>query len=297
MERLQMRHVTVAATQMACTADETLNIAKAEALIRSAASKGAQVILLQELFEGLYFCQDEDPSHLGRAKPLECHTTVKHFQALARELGVVLPISFYEKAGTARFNSIAIIDADGAHLGLYRKTHIPHGAGYQEKYYFSPGDTGFRVWDTAFGRIGVGICWDQWFPECARSMALMGAELLFYPTAIGSEVGNAGWNSTRHWQRVQQGHAGANLVPVITSNRIGLEKGLNKTEMTFYGASFITNEFGDIMQEADHETEAVLTHTFDLDAVAEHRDYWCVFRDRRPEHYGRLLTLDGTSKT
>jgi len=291
-----MREVTVAATQMACSDVVDENVANGERLIRQAAEQGANIVLLQELFEGVYFCQDEDPASFRRAKPVEGHPTIEHFQALAKELGVVLPISFYEHAGNARFNSIAIIDADGTNLGVYRKTHIPHGFGYQEKFYFSPGDTGFRVWDTAFGRIGSGICWDQWFPECARAMALMGAEILFYPTAIGSEVGDEQWNSARHWQRVQQGHAGANLTPLVASNRIGLETGLNGTEMTFYGASFIADQFGEKIQEADGKTETVLTHSFDLDEVARSRDYWCVFRDRRPEHYGALMTLDGTAR-
>ncbi|MFD0986806.1 N-carbamoylputrescine amidase [Methyloligella solikamskensis] len=290
-----MRNVTVAATQMACSDSVDENVAKGEAFIRKAAEKGANIVLLQELFEGPYFCQDEDPEDFARAKPADDSPTIKHFQKLAKELGVVLPISFYEKAGNARFNSIAIIDADGRNLGVYRKTHIPHGFGYQEKFYFSPGDTGFRVWDTAFGRIGVGICWDQWFPETARSMALMGAEILFFPTAIGSEVGSEQWNSAPHWQRVQQGHAGANLMPLVASNRVGTEKGKNGTEMTFYGSSFIADHFGEKVEEADREEETVLVHGFDLDAIARDRDYWCVFRDRRPEHYGTLLTLDGSS--
>ncbi|MBY6069340.1 N-carbamoylputrescine amidase [Leisingera aquaemixtae] len=288
-----MRMVTVAATQMACSADVKSNVENGERLIREAAAKGANIILLQELFEGHYFCQDEDPEHWKRALPAKGHPTLEHFQGVARELGVVLPVSFYEKAGNARFNSIAIIDADGRNLGIYRKSHIPHGFGYQEKFYFSPGDTGFKVWDTAYGRIGAGICWDQWFPERARSMALMGAEILFYPTAIGSELGSAQWNSTAHWQRVQQGHAGASLVPLVASNRIGTEAGLNGTEMTFYGSSFIANQYGEKVQEADRVSETVLVHSFDLDEVASHRDYWCVFRDRRPEHYGILSSLDG----
>lgn len=290
-----MREVTVAATQMACSDVVDENVAKGERLIRQASENGANIVLLQELFEGLYFCQDEDPKHFKRAKPADGHPTIGHFQSLAKELGVVLPISFYEHAGNARFNSIAIIDADGTNLGIYRKTHIPHGFGYQEKFYFSPGDTGFRVWDTAFGRIGVGICWDQWFPECARSMALMGAELLFYPTAIGSGVGDDQWNSAPHWQRVQQGHAVANNTPLVASNRIGTEAGLNGTELTFYGSSFIADHFGEKVQEADRGTETVLTHTFDLDEAARHRDYWCMFRDRRPEHYEVLMTMDGNT--
>ena len=288
-----MRKITVAATQMACVDGAQENIATAEKLVREAAAKGAQVILLQELFEGLYFCQDELPDFLDRAKPVKDHPTLAHFSQLAKALGVVLPISFFEKAGEARFNSIAIIDADGSVLGIYRKTHIPHGAGYQEKYFFSPGDTGFKVWDTSVGRIGVGICWDQWFPETARSMALMGAELLFFPTAIGSEIGDDEWDSAPHWQRVQQGQAGANLIPLIASNRIGTEAGEQGTEMTFYGSSFITDEFGEKVAEADRTSEAVLVHEFDLDQTAKHRAYWGVFRDRRPEHYQKLMTMDG----
>lgn len=288
-----MRNVTVAATQMACVEDLETNLAVAERMIRTAAAQGAQVILLQELFEGPYFCQDELIENFARARPVEGHPTIEHFSALARELGVVLPISFYELAGQARFNAVAVIDADGSNLGTYRKTHIPHGFGYQEKFYFSPGDTGFKVWDTAYARIGVGICWDQWFPETARSMALKGAELLFFPTAIGTEIGSTGWDSAAHWQRVQQGHAGANLTPVVASNRIGTEVRQSGTEIDFYGSSFIADEFGEKVAEADRETETVVTHTFDLDEVARHRDYWCVFRDRRPEHYGTIATLDG----
>lgn len=288
-----MRKVVVAATQMACVSDTHQNIAQAESLVRQAVSQGAQIVLLQELFESLYFCQDEYPEHLERARPADNHPTLKHFSNIAKELSVVLPVSFYEKAGEARFNSVAMIDADGSILGVYRKTHLPQGAGYQEKYYFSPGDTGFRVWDTAVGRIGVGICWDQWFPESARAMALMGAELLFYPTAIGSEIGDDEWDSAPHWQRVQQGQAGANLVPLIAANRIGTEAGLNNTELTFYGSSFIADEFGEKVAEADRVNEAVLLHEFDLDQTAKHRAYWGVFRDRRPEHYQRLMTLDG----
>ena len=288
-----MREVTVAATQMACTDNIEDNVAHGEALIRQAASQGANVVLLQELFEGYYFCQDELPEFYARAKPAEGHPTIAHFQSVARELGVVLPISFYELAGNARFNSIAIIDADGRNLGIYRKSHIPHGSGYQEKFYFSPGDSGFKVWETAHGTIGVGICWDQWFPECARAMALMGAEMLFYPTAIGSELLDPEYDSSAHWQRVMQGHSGANLMPVIASNRVGTEPGRNGTSLTFYGSSFITEGTGEKVAEADKSSETVLTATFDLDKLAEQRSFWGVFRDRRPELYGPLATLDG----
>ena len=217
---------------------------------------------------------------------------MRHFQALAKSLGVVLPISFYERANNALFNSVAVIDADGAVLGVYRKSHIPDGPGYSEKYYFSPGDTGFRVWKTRFGTIGVGICWDQWFPECARSMALQGAELLLYPTAIGSEPHDATINSSAHWQRVQQGHAAANVMPLIASNRVGRETE-QESAITFYGASFIADESGAKVAEADATSEAVLVHTFDLDALAEKRRAWGVYRDRRPALYGAMLTKDG----
>ncbi len=288
-----MRNVGLAAIQMASTGAYDSNIANAERLVREAAACGGNVILLQELFDGNYFCQDEDPAVFRLAKPVEGHPTIEHFQALARELGVVLPISFFEKAHNVFFNSIAVIDADGAVLGTYRKSHIPHGSGYQEKYYFSPGNTGFKVWDTAFGKIGVGICWDQWFPECARSMALMGAEVLLYPTAIGSELLDPSMDSSAHWRRVMQGHAGANLIPLVTSNRIGTEPGKAGTELTFYGSSFITDETGALVAEADNSTEAVLVHHFDFDAIAESRSFWGLFRDRRPDLYSTLATLDG----
>lgn len=284
------RDVTVAALQMACASDRDTNIATAERLVRQAASQGAQVILLPELFEGRYFCQNERPEDLDRALPADGHPTIALFQTVAKELGVVLPISFYERDGLARFNSIAVIDADGSVLGVYRKSHIPHGSGYQEKYYFSPGDTGFRVWDTAYARIGVGICWDQWFPESARCMTLMGADLLFYPTAIGSELLDPAWDSAAHWQRVQQGHAGANLVPLIAANRYGVEPG-EGTELTFYGASFIADAFGAKQAEADRTSEAVLLHTTDLEAGRKTRDYWGIFRDRRPDLYGPISRL------
>ncbi|WP_436639195.1 N-carbamoylputrescine amidase [Microbaculum sp. FT89] len=288
-----MREVTVAATQMACTDVVEENVARAEALIREAAGKGANIVLIQELFEGLYFCQDELPEHFGRAHPLDGHPTIRRFQALADELDVVLPVSFFEKANNAHYNSLAMVDAGGAVLGLYRKTHIPQGSGYEEKFYFSPGDTGFRVWDTKFGRIGSGICWDQWFPESARSMALMGAEILFYPTAIGSELIDPEWDSCAHWQTVMCGHAGANLMPLVASNRIGTEAGKRDTSITFYGSSFIADWMGQKVAEADRSTETVLTATFDLDDIAARRASWGLFRDRRPEMYDTLLTLDG----
>ena len=286
------RTVTVAAIQMSMAVDVATNVATAERLVRAAAVSGAQVILIPELFEGHYFCKDQLASELARALPIEGHPTIEHFMKLAQELGVVLPISVYERANNTLFNTVAMIDADGSMLGIYRKSHIPDGPGYTEKYYFSPGDTGFQVWNTRFGNIGVGICWDQWFPEAARAMALMGAELLLYPTAIGSEPPNPTWDSSMHWQRVMQGHAGANLMPVIAANRIGREVGVNN-EITFYGSSFIADATGAKIAEADREEETVLTATFDLDAVRAMRLGWGVFRDRRPELYIPLITLDG----
>lgn len=287
------RTVTVAATQMACSWDRQANIAKAEKLVREAAAKGAQVILIQELFETPYFCQKPNPEYLQLATGVENNPAIQHFQKIAKELAVVLPISFFELAGRARFNSIAIIDADGTLLGVYRKSHIPDGPGYHEKYYFNPGDTGFKVWNTRYARIGVAICWDQWFPETARSMALMGAELLFYPTAIGSEPHDPNIISRDHWQRVQQGHAGANLMPLIASNRVGSEE-QDGYDITFYGSSFIADQFGEKVEEMDRTSEGVLVHEFDLDQLEHIRSAWGVFRDRRPNLYGPIKTLDGS---
>lgn len=289
-----MRNITVAATQMACGKDRNQNLDRAESLIRRAAGKGANVILIQELFETPYFCQDQLPEHFELARPTDDNGGIARFQALARELDVVLPFSFFERANQAYFNSVAMIDAGGALLGVYRKTHIPDGPGYQEKYYFNPGDTGFRVWDTRFGKLGVGICWDQWFPETARCMVLGGAEVLLYPTAIGSEPQYPEWDSRDHWQRVMQGHAAANMVPLVASNRVGAEKG-KTSEMTFFGSSFIADETGKKVAEADRTSEAVLVHTFDLDAIRNLRAQWGFFRDRRPEHYQALVTVSGNS--
>ena len=289
-----MRQVTLAATQMACGEDSQKNVDRAEGLVRAAHSKGANVILVQELFETPYFCKDQLARHFSLAQPFEGNPLIKRFSALARELGVVLPISFFERANTAHFNSLAMIDADGSVLGLYRKSHIPDGPGYQEKYYFNPGDTGFKVWTTRFGRVGAGICWDQWFPECARAMALMGAEVICYPTAIGSEPPPApAVDSSAHWRRVMQGHAGANYVPVIASNRIGREVG-ESCEITFYGTSFIAGPTGEILAEAGRDSEAVVLATVDLDQIGEARRSWGLFRDRRPELYAPLMTLDGS---
>lgn len=287
-----MRRITVAATQMSCSWDRQDNIRKAEALVRRAAQQGAQIVLLQELFETPYFCQEEKPEYQQLATPLAENPAVRHFQALARELNVVLPISFFERAGRARYNAVAIVDADGTILGVYRKAHIPDGPGYEEKYYFNPGDTGFKVWQTRHAAIGVGICWDQWFPETARAMALMGAELLFFPTAIGSEPQDAAHDSRDHWQRCMQGHAAANLMPVIASNRIGTETA-GAAQIAFYGSSFIADGTGAKCAEADRTSEAVLVHAFDLDDLELRRTAWGVFRDRRPDHYAPLMTLDG----
>jgi N-carbamoylputrescine amidase len=282
---------------MSCSWDVHENVAKAEALVREAAAQGAQIILLQELFETPYFCIEISESYHSLATPLEENKAFQHFSALAKELEVVLPFSWFERAGNVRFNTVAMIDADGSLLGTYRKTHIPDSDGYLEKYYFSPGDTGFKVWNTRYAKIGVGICWDQWFPEAARSMALQGAELIFYPTAIGSEPSQPELDSQPHWQRTMQGHAAANLVPVIASNRIGTEQAqFRDLSLTFYGSSFIADHSGAIVAQADRDHQAVLTHTFDLDNIAFTRSAWGVFRDRRPVHYRHLQTLDGQLK-
>ncbi len=288
------RQVTVAATQMHCDWDIPGNIDRAESLVREASSKGAQIILIQELFETPYFCIEQDASHLELASTALQSNTLERFSRLAQELEVVLPVSWFERSGNVFFNSVMTIDANGERLGVYRKTHVPNDVGYQEKQYFSPGNTGFKVWKTRYGNIGVGICWDQWFPESARCMALMGAEILLYPSAIGSEL-EIDHDSARHWQTVMQGHAAANIMPVIASNRIGTEKNSNQTQsMTFYGSSFICDHMGQMVSEADRIDSCVLTHQFDLDAIEEHRNRWCLFRDRRPEHYGAIMTLDGS---
>ena len=288
-----MRNVTVAATQFACSWDLPANVDKSENLIRQAAANGAQIILIQELFATPYFCIEERAEHFALAQPMQGHPLIARFSELARALGVVLPCSYFEKAGQAHFNAMAMIDADGQVLGNYRKTHIPQGPGYEEKYYFSPGDTGYKVWDTAFGRIGVGICWDQWFPECARSMALQGAEILLFPTAIGSEPPSPGYDSQPHWEICMRGHAGSNILPVIASNRIGKETASGGTEVTFYGSSFIADHTGQLLAKASRDTEEILLASFDLEAIADLRASWGLFRDRRPETYGTLATLDG----
>ncbi len=290
-----MRMVKVAALQMSCSDDIDENIKKAEKLVRQAASQGAQIILIQELFETLYFCQKEKPEYYNFASEAEKNKAVVHFQKVAEELGVVLPISFYEKKNNARYNAMALIDTDGKVLGVYRKSHIPDGPGYEEKYYFNPGDTGFKVWDTRYARIGVGICWDQWYPEAARCMVLMGAEILFYPTAIGSEPESPEVDSKDHWQRCMIGHSACNLVPVVASNRIGTER-IDDSVINFYGSSFITDVTGEKIAEAGRTEEAVLLAEFDLDKAAEQRIEWGIFRDRRPELYKAILTYDGIVK-
>lgn len=288
-----MRQVTVAATQFACSWDLPSNADRAEALIRDAAAKGAQVVLIQELFAAPYFCITQRPEYFDLALPMEGHPLIARFQSVARELGVVLPLSFFERAGTAFFNSVAMIDADGRVLGRYRKSHIPQGPGYEEKFYFSNGDTGFRVWDTAHARIGVGICWDQWFPEAARSMALKGAEMLLYPTAIGSEPPAPGYDSQPHWEMTMRGHAAANIMPVIASNRIGTETAPEGVAVTFYGSSFIADHAGQLRAKASRDGQEVLTATFELDEIARLRASWGLFRDRRVDIYDPVMTLDG----
>ncbi|WZL80151.1 N-carbamoylputrescine amidase [Vallitaleaceae bacterium 9-2] len=287
-----MRKVTVAAIQMSCTDHVQANIQKAEKFVRQAVNEGAQIVLLQELFETLYFCQKENPDYYHLATTVEENQAINHFKAIAKELKVVLPISFFEKKNNARYNALVVIDADGSVLDIYRKSHIPDGPGYEEKYYFSPGDTGFKVWKTMYGTIGVGICWDQWFPEAARIMALMGAELIFYPTAIGSEPEDPTIDSSRHWQRCMTGHSASNLVPVIASNRIGQEY-IEDSTITFYGTSFITDGTGEVIRQASRDQEEILLATFDLDELMHQRIEWGVFRDRRPELYAKILSLDG----
>ena len=288
------RNVTVAAVQMQCSTDRTENLAKAERMIRQAAADGAQIILLPELFERQYFCQERQYEYYAFAEKTEDNAAVKLCRKLAAELGVVLPVSFYERDGNRLFNSAAVIDADGSLLGVYRKTHIPDDHYYQEKFYFSPGNTGFRVWHTRYADIGVGICWDQWFPETARALALGGAELLFYPTAIGAEP-ILQTDSEPHWQTCMQGHSACNIMPVIAANRIGLEEvtpcdanGGQRSALRFYGSSFLTTPTGAIAVQAGRDEEAVIMQTYDLDEIAQMRLDWGIYRDRRPDCYGKI---------
>lgn len=288
-----MTSVILAATQFACTWDRGANIAKAKKMVREAASRGAGVVLLPELFETPYFCQDQSADHFALAKPFEGNPLVAEFAALAKELAVVLPLSFFEQARNAYYNSLAVIDADGSVLGRYRKSHIPDGPGYQEKFYFHPGDTGFRVWPTRRGRLGCAICWDQWYPEAARVLALKGADALIYPTAIGSEPPPAPPVDSRdHWRRVMQGHAAANYLPVVAANRVGAEHG-QAGEIRFYGSSFITGPTGEIVAELGRQEEGAITASFDFAAIAKARASWGLFRDRRTDLYAPLLTADG----
>lgn len=289
-----MREVTIGTVQMQCSASVKENIEKADAMVRKAARQGANIILLPELFERQYFCQERRYEYYAFAKPILENDAVRHFQQVAKELGVVLPVSFYEKDGCCLYNSIAMIDADGNVMGVYRKTHIPDDHYYQEKFYFTPGNTGFCVWDTRYGKVGVGICWDQWFPETARCLALGGAEMILYPTAIGSEP-ILDCDSMPHWRRCMQGHAGSNLVPVAAANRIGLEtvtpdeaNGGQSSSLLFYGSSFITDETGELKASASREKEEILTAAFDLDEMEEKRMSWGIFRDRRPHCYEKI---------
>jgi len=290
-----MRNVTVAATQMTCSWDFEQNLDKAEALVRLAVSRGAQMVLIQELFATPYFCVEQHENHLKLASELNASPIIRRMVDLAKELGVVLPTSWFERSGNVFFNSIAVIDADGTILGVYRKSHIPQALGYQEKFYFSPGDTGFRVWDTRYARLGVGVCWDQWFPETARCLVLQGAEILMFPTAIGSEPSEPDLDSMQHWQNVMCGHAAANMTPIVTSNRIGSEQALHDEclNLTFYGSSFIADHTGDKVSEANRTDEAVLVHAFDLENLRSYREAWGLFRDRRPDLYSAIGTLDG----
>lgn len=290
-----MRKIKVAAVQMHMVEDPQKNVETAEKLVRQAAEQGAGVVLIPELFERPYFCQERQYEYYAFAEETEKDPAVRRFMEVARELHVVIPVSFFEKDGTRLYNTVAMIDADGTLMGVYRKTHIPDDHYYQEKFYFTPGNTGFKVWDTAYGKIGVGICWDQWFPEAARSMALLGAELILYPTAIGSEP-ILETDSMEHWRRCMQGHAGCNLIPVVAANRVGLEKvlpceenGGQESALRFYGSSFITDETGAILAEADREEETAIIAEVDLDRCKFNRESWGVFRDRRPECY-HILT-------
>lgn len=282
--------VTVAATQMKITWDIENNLKKADQMIENCAKAGANIVLLQELFETPYFCQKENYDYFNLATEYKNNPYLKHFSEIAKKYNVVLPLSFFERAGNNYFNSLAMIDSDGKILGLYRKSHIPTGECYEEKFYFTPGDTGFKVFKTRFGNIGAGICWDQWFPETARSLALKGAELLFFPTAIGSEP-ILPKDSKNHWQNTMCGHAAANIMPVIASNRIGTETE-GDSSMTFYGSSFIANEEGEKVEEMDRTTEGFISHSFDLSEIAKKRFSWGVYRDRRIDLYQTLLKTD-----
>ncbi|MEL7032832.1 MAG: N-carbamoylputrescine amidase [Pseudomonadota bacterium] len=279
------RQIKVAALQLAfMKGDPVANVSRVADFVRRAAAQGAEIILPPELFSDHYFCKTQEEIHFAAAHAWRAHPSVVAMQDLARELSVVIPVSIFEKDGPHYFNSVVMVDADGALLGVYRKSHIPDGPGYQEKFYFRPGDTGFRVWDTRKGRVGVGICWDQWFPEAARAMALMGADVLFYPTAIGAEPQDASLDTAARWRRAMQGHAVSNVIPVVAANRVGDEDG-----QVFYGTSFIADEVGEITAQLDREEEGIITATFDLDAIERERAAWGFFRDRRPDLYSDLI--------
>ncbi len=288
-----MRKVTLVATQMSCSSNYEENIKKADEIVRKAAAMGGNVILLQELFQRNYFCQIEDYSRFDFAEEYKNSKTIAHFKKLAKELGVVLPISFFEKSGNCYYNSLCVIDSDGTDLGLYRKTHIPTGECYEEKFYFTPGDTGFKVFNTHFGKLGVGICWDQWFLETGRSLALKGAEYLLFPTAIGSEP-VLPFDTQKHWTNAMLGQAALNIMPVVASNRIGTEKEANSS-MTFFGSSFIGDQCGNLICQASRDKQEILMHTFDLDEIAEHRRNWGIYRDRRPNMYSSILKSDDSN--
>ena len=279
-----MKTLTVAAVQTRFSDALEADVARVAALVEEAAERGAQVVLPPELFQGHYFCKTEDEAHFARAFSMERHPAVLAMREAARRLGVVIPTSYFERDGQHFYNSLALVDADGSVLGNYRKSHIPDGPGYEEKFYFRPGNTGFRVWDTKFGRLGVGICWDQWFPEAARAMVLEGAEVLFYPTAIGSEPEDPGLDTRHLWRRAMQGHAVSNLVPVVAANRTGVEG-----DQSFYGHSFICDHFGDVLAELGDAEEGVIVRELDLAEAARRRAAFGFFRDRRPELYGRLV--------
>lgn len=279
------RTLNVAAIQMAMRADEpSANIAHASELVREAAAQGAEIILPPELFSDHYFCKTQREEHFASAAAWREHPAVMAMQSLAGELGVVIPVSIFEKDGPEYFNSVVMIDADGSLLGVYRKSHIPDGPGYQEKFYFKPGDTGFRVWDTQKGRIGVGICWDQWFPEAARAMALMGADVLLYPTAIGAEPQDQSLDTAARWRRAMVGHAVSNVIPVVAANRVGDEDG-----QVFYGTSFISDQVGEIVTDLNRTDEGVIIAQFDLDSIDQERAAWGFFRDRRTDLYDVLV--------
>jgi len=279
--------VKVSAIQMSMSENKDSNVAKALELVRSSAQSGAQIILLPELFECLYFCKDMDEKYFSWALPLKNNVLIEQFSMLAKELEVVLLVSYFELSGKDYFNSLVVINSDGSVMDNYRKTHIPDGPGYEEKFYFKPGNTGFKVWDTAYGKIGVGICWDQWFCETARILSLKGAEMIFYPTAIGSEP-EIGIDSKEHWQRVQMGHAATNTVPIIAANRIGKEVG-KSCELTFYGSSFITDTLGQKIAEASRDKEEIIYADFDLEDNAKQREYWGLLRDRKPSCYADII--------